>query len=317
LDLAITHPIDETQGDVGVEALQEGQHVIEEEESKIDAPITEPQILPEIEAQDKEEPTLEEPYVPSTQQPQEEDVQPTSIEDQEEIPIVQEEPTDPIQRLDKLPQDDDVYAPFEVPTEHKVDPKNVEPSFEEVPRSLDLPITHPIDETSIKQSQDEDVQPTCTEEEEKTPIVKEEAIDPTQRLEKLPQDDDVHPPFEVPIEHRVELKEVDPLKKRKGILDSRPWKKVNMLSRKRSPKMMLQLQRPKFYLRLKLKTNKSQRLKSHMSLLVNNHKRKMSNPHLLRTRKRFQLSRKRRPIPFKNLTSFHKTMMCTHHFKSQ
>ncbi|KAH8936478.1 hypothetical protein BDL97_17G087100 [Sphagnum fallax] len=210
LDLAITHPIDETQGDVGVEALQEGQHVVEEEESKIDAPITEPQILPEIEAQDKEEPTLEEPYVPSTQQPQEEDVQPTSIEDQEEIPIVQEEPTDPIQRLDKLPQDDDVYAPFEVPTEHKVDPKNVEPSFEEVPRSLDLPITHPIDETSIKQSQDEDVQPTCTEEEEKTPIVKEEAIDPTQRLEKLPQDDDVHPPFEVPIEHRVEPKEVEP-----------------------------------------------------------------------------------------------------------
>ncbi|CAM6005028.1 unnamed protein product, partial [Sphagnum balticum] len=135
------------QGDVGVEALQEVQHAVEEEESKIDAPITEPQILLDIEAQDKEEPTLEETYVPSTQQPQEEDVQPTSIEDQEEIPIVKEETTDPIQRLDKLPQDDDVHAPFEVPTEHKVEPKDVQLSFEEVPRSLDLPITHPIEET--------------------------------------------------------------------------------------------------------------------------------------------------------------------------
>ncbi|CAK9211028.1 unnamed protein product [Sphagnum troendelagicum] len=262
LDLPITHPIDETQEDVGVEALQEGQHLVEEEESKIDAPITEPQILPDIQAQDKEEPTLQKPYVPSTQQPQVEDVQPTSLADQEEIPIVKEETTDPIQRLDKLPQDDDVHAPFEVQTEHKVEPKDVEPSFEEVPRSLDLPIPHPIYETqgdigvramqegqhvveeeeskidapitepkilpeieaqdkeeptleepyvpSIEQSQDEDVQPTSTKEEEKTPIVKEEATDPIQRLDKLAQDDDVHPPFEVPIEHRVEPKEVEP-----------------------------------------------------------------------------------------------------------
>jgi hypothetical protein len=262
LNLPITHPIDETKGDVGVKALQEGQHVVEEEESKIDVPIPEPQNLPEIEAQDKTEPTLEEPYVPSSQQPQEENVRPTSIEDHEEIPIVKEETTVPIQRLDKFPQDDDVHAPFEVPTEYKIEPKDVEPSFEQVPRSLDLPITHPIDETqgdvgvealqegqhvveeaeskidapitepqilseieaqdkeeptleepyvpSIEQSQTEDIQPTSIEEEEKTPIVKEEATDPTQRLDKLAQDDDVHPPFEVPIEHRVEPKEVEP-----------------------------------------------------------------------------------------------------------
>jgi hypothetical protein len=130
-----------------VEALPEGQHVVEEEESKIDAPITEPQILPEIEAQDKGEPTLEEPYVPSIEQSQDEDVQPTSTEEAEKTPIVKEEAIDPIQRLDKLAQDDDVHPPFEVPIEQGVKPEGVQSSFEKVPRSLELPINQPIEET--------------------------------------------------------------------------------------------------------------------------------------------------------------------------
>ncbi|CAK9867826.1 unnamed protein product [Sphagnum jensenii] len=261
IDLPIPHPIEETQGDVGVETLLEGQHIIKEEESKIDTPITEPQILLQIEAQEKETPTLEEPYVPFTKQPQDEDVQPTSIE-QKDTPLVKEETTDPIQRLHKLPQYDDVNATSEVPIEHKVEPQDVQPNFEEVPKSFDLPITHLLEETqgdvranalqegqhvieekeskidapitepqippqieaqdkeasapeepyvaSNEQPQDEDVQPTFTEDQETALIAKEETTDPIQSLDKLTQNNDLNAPFQVPTKHRVELDNVEP-----------------------------------------------------------------------------------------------------------
>jgi hypothetical protein len=262
LNLLITHPIEETQVDVGVEALQEGQHVVEEEESKMDAPITEPQILPQIEAQDKEVPTLKEPHVPSTQQPQDEDVKPTFIEEEEHGPIIRGKTTHPIQGRDELAKDDDVNTPIGVPIEHRVKPEDVEQTFEEVPRSLDLAVTHPVEEArgdvgvetlqkgqhvieeneskidapimkpqilpqiearhkeaptleemyvpSIEQPQDEDVQPTSTEEEEKTTIVKEDMTHPIQALDELAQDDDVNAPIEIPTEHRVEPEDVEP-----------------------------------------------------------------------------------------------------------
>ncbi len=124
LEHPISHPIEETQGDASIEVLQEGQHV-----SKVE----EPQILPKFEAQDKEAPTLEEPHVPFNEQPQDEHVQPTSIKEQEETTIVKEDRTDPIQTLDELPQDDDVEVAFEVPTQKKVQPEDVEPSYENVP----------------------------------------------------------------------------------------------------------------------------------------------------------------------------------------
>ncbi|CAM6062291.1 unnamed protein product [Sphagnum tenellum] len=261
IDLPIPHPIEETQGDVGVETLLEGQHIVKEEESKIDTPITEPQILLQIEAQEKEMPTLEEPYVPSTEKPQDEDVQPTFIE-QEDTPLVKEETTDPIQRLHKLPQYDDVNATSEVPIEHKVEPQDLQPNFEEVPKSFNLPITHLLEETQgdvganalqevqhvieekeskidapitepqippqieaqdkeastteepyvpcNEQPQDEDVQPTFTEDQETALIAKEETTDPIQSLDKLPQNNDLNAPFQVPTKHKVELDDVEP-----------------------------------------------------------------------------------------------------------
>jgi hypothetical protein len=253
LELPISHHVEETQHDVGVEALEGGQLV---------AKVEELGILQKFEAQEKEAPTLEEPYVPSTKQPQNEDVQPTSIEAEEETPIIKENTSDPIEKLEELPQDGDMEAPFEVPTEKKVEAEEVEPSFEDVSRSLELPMTHPIEETqghvqiealqegqhvyeveepqidapitepeilhkfetedkegptlqepyfpSTKQPQDEEVQPTSSEEEEETPIVKEEAKAPIQTLDELPQDGDLEATFEVPIEKEVEPKEVEP-----------------------------------------------------------------------------------------------------------
>ncbi|CAM6062290.1 unnamed protein product, partial [Sphagnum tenellum] len=142
LGLPAAHAVETTQADVGREALEGGEDFIEEEESKIEAPITEPQIPPQIEAQDKESPALEEPYLPSTQEPQHEDIQPTYLEEQQDTPIIEERTSDPIQGLDKLVEDDDVNAPIKVPREHRVEREDVEPSFQEVPQSLDLPATH-------------------------------------------------------------------------------------------------------------------------------------------------------------------------------
>jgi hypothetical protein len=262
LDLPIPHPVEETQGDVGIEALQEGQHATKVEESNIDVPIMEPQVHPQIEAQEKEAPTLEEPYVPSTKQPQDEDDQLTSIEEEGEIPIVKEDTINSIQTLHELPQDGDVDTPFEVATKDKVEPEEVQSSFEEVLRSLELPISHPIEETlgdvgvdallesqdvsyikepqiqapitepqilqkfeveekeaptiqqpyvpSNEQAQDEDVEHTSIEDEEDTPILKENKTHAIQRLDKLPQNNDVHTPLEVPIEHRLKLEDVKP-----------------------------------------------------------------------------------------------------------
>jgi hypothetical protein len=253
LELPITHRVEETEANVGVEALQELLHVNTVEEA---------QNLGRLEAPKKEAPTVEEAYVASTQQPQDDDVQRTSIEEEEETPIVNAATTDPIQTLDELPQDGDVDAPFEVPTEMEVEPQEAQPSFEEPPRSLELPISHPVDETqgdvrvqalhegedvsaikepeieppitepniphkveaeekeaptleesyvpSIQQLQDQDVKPTSIEEEEETPIVKEDTSTPSQIPDELPQDGDVEAPFEDPTRKEVKHEEVEP-----------------------------------------------------------------------------------------------------------
>jgi hypothetical protein len=252
-ELPSSHSIEETQGDVGVKALQKDEHVSEVEEPQIEPPITESQIPHKFEVEEKEFPTLEEPYVPSIGQPQHEDVKPTSIEDEEETPIIMEDTSTPTQELQELSRDADVEEPLAFATTKEVEPEQVEPSFEEVPRSLELSISHPIEESqgdvgiqavhedehvsevhelqippkfeaqendgatlvepdvpSFDQPQDEDVQPTSTEEEEKTPTVKEDTSHPIEGLEELPQDGDVEAPFDVQIEKKVESKEVEP-----------------------------------------------------------------------------------------------------------
>ncbi|CAK9867827.1 unnamed protein product [Sphagnum jensenii] len=262
LDLPATHAVETTQANVGMETLQGGEDVVEEEESKIEAPITEPQIPPQIEAQDKESPTLEEPYVPSTQEPQHEDIQPTYLQEQQGTPIIKERTSHPIQGLDKLVEDDDVNGPTEVPTQHGVEHEDVEPSFEDLPRSLDLPATHAVETNqrdvgvealqggedvveeeeskiedaitepqipsqtkardekvsvleepyvpSIEQREHEDVQPTYLKEHQDTPIIEEGSSDAIQGLDKLVENDDVNAPIEVPTEHGVEHKDVEP-----------------------------------------------------------------------------------------------------------
>jgi hypothetical protein len=147
LEVPITHPIEETKGDLGVEALDEGEHVSEIEEPQIEPPITEFQILQKFEEREEKTPTLEEPYVPSSAQPEHEDVTPTSIEEQEEAPIINEDTSAPIQALHELPKDVDVEAPLGIATTKLVKPEQVEPRFQEVPRSLELPISQPLEET--------------------------------------------------------------------------------------------------------------------------------------------------------------------------
>ncbi len=147
MDLLIAHPLEETQGDVAMEALLEGQHASEVKEPQIETPITEPQIPHSFEAQEKERPTLEEPYVPSIETPQGEDVTPTSLEEEEETPIAKEHTSDSGQILHEFPQDIDTEAPYQVPTEQKVELEDAKPSLEEVPTSVELPTSHSIEET--------------------------------------------------------------------------------------------------------------------------------------------------------------------------
>jgi hypothetical protein len=244
LELPINHAINETQGDVGVHALQEGKHFSE---------VEEPQIPHKLEFQAKEALTLEKPYVPSIEQPQDQDVQPASIEEEEESPILKEDTNDPIEALDKLPQHGDIEQPFEVPIEKKLEPEEAQPSFDEVPRSLQLLINHAIEETqgdvgvealqegkhlseleepqiphkfeaqgkesltlqkpyipSIQQPQDQDVKPTSIEDLEGTPIVKEDTNVPIQSSHEFPQDRDVEAPLEVATRKEVEPEEVQP-----------------------------------------------------------------------------------------------------------
>jgi hypothetical protein len=252
LELPITYPIQETQGDVGVETLQEGEHVSEVEESQIEAAITKPQIPDKFEVQEKKARTFQEPYVPSIQQLHDQDVEPTTVEEQEKTPIIKEDMSPPIPTLHELPQDGDVEAPLEVATRKEVRRKEVEPTFEVVPRSLELPISHLVEESqghvgvqalqedervseveepripckfapeekeaptieephvgSPPLPQDKDVQPTSIEEAKETPIIKEDTSDPIQALDELPQDGDVEAPFQVPMEKKVEPKEVE------------------------------------------------------------------------------------------------------------
>jgi len=240
LELPINQHVEQKQHDVGVEAPSEAHDVSVAEQPKIEPPIMEPQVQ-ESEVQGNDATIFEEQQIPFTNELELEDVRPTSIEEQEETPIVKEETKAPIQTLDDLPQDNDVEAPFEVPTKKEVEPKEVEPSFQEVPKSLELPIHHPIEETqgdvgvkalqegqhvseleepqifhkfeaqdkeapplgepyvpSIEQPQDGNVKPTSIQEEEETPIVKEEMSTPIQTLDELPQNNDGEPPFEVP-----------------------------------------------------------------------------------------------------------------------
>jgi hypothetical protein len=244
LELPISHPVQESQCDVGIKALQPSEHVSE---------VEGPQIPHKFQVEEKDAPTFEELSIPSTKLPQDKDVQPPSIEGEEEAPIIQENTSDPIQAFDALPEDGDVEAPFDVPTEKKVEPEEVEPSFNKVPRSLELPITQPLEESqgdvgvqalqkgatvseveepqipcnfeveekeaptleqphvgSIELPQDKDVQPTSIEEEEETPIVKEDTTDPIPSLDELPKDGDVEAPFDVPTEKQDEPEEVKP-----------------------------------------------------------------------------------------------------------
>jgi hypothetical protein len=138
LELLISHPVEESQGDVGIEALHEGECV---------SKVHKQQIPRELETKEKHAPTLEEPYFLSTKLPQDKDVQPTSFEEAKKTTIVKEATSDPIKSVDELPQDRDVEAPFEVPTTNKGELEEVQRSFEEVPRSLELPISSPIEET--------------------------------------------------------------------------------------------------------------------------------------------------------------------------
>jgi hypothetical protein len=146
LQLPTSQPLEETQDVVGVEAQVEAQHVPKVEDPQIEVPITKPQAN-EFEAQNKEATMFEEQHIPSTKEFQVEDVQPASIEEEEETPIVKEEKNAPIQTLDEQPQHGDVKEPFEIPMEHEVEPKEVEPSFKEVSKFLELPISQPIEKT--------------------------------------------------------------------------------------------------------------------------------------------------------------------------
>ncbi len=142
-------PIEETQEDVPVEAPVEGQALSKVEEPQIEAPITKLQFK-EYEAQEKEDQTFEKPYIISTEDAKVEDLKRTIIEEEEEeeIPIVKENKSAPIQTLEELPQHGDIEEPyFEVPMEKEMETKEVEPSFEKVQRSLELSITQPIEKT--------------------------------------------------------------------------------------------------------------------------------------------------------------------------
>jgi hypothetical protein len=242
--LPITHPSEETQGLVAIHASKERPHGIDEEEPQIHTPSTEPQILVSLQGRKDEAATLQEPYVSSTKEPKDEDVQPTSIQEQQETPTLKEASTDPIQGVDELPKDADVHAPSEVTTEKKVEAQEAELGFEEVPRSFELPILHHVDETqgdlaleallegqdvfetnepkieaptlqepyvrSIKEPQDPDVKPISIEDDEATPIIKEDTSMPIQIPQELAQHDDVQPPFEDPTRMEVEPEEAEP-----------------------------------------------------------------------------------------------------------
>jgi hypothetical protein len=244
LELPINDAIGESQGDVGVQALQEGEHATD---------VEEPQIPHKLEAQEKEALKLEMPYAPSIEQPQDQDVKPTSIEEVEETPIVKEDTSVPIQSSHEFAQDRDVEAPLEVATREEVEPEQVEPTFEELPRSLELPISHHVEESqgdvevqslqedervykeedpnmprdigaeekeaqtleaphvdSTQLPQDKDVQPASLKGQEESPILKEHTNDPIQALDEFPQHGDVEVPFEVPTENKVEPEEAEP-----------------------------------------------------------------------------------------------------------
>jgi hypothetical protein len=259
LELQINQPIEETQDDVGVETLVEGEYISKVKEPQIEAPTTEPQAQ-EFEAQEKEIPMLEEQHIPSTKESEMEDVKVASIEKEQETPLVKEDMSTPIQTLEEVLQHRDVEDPFDMPTEKEVETKEVEPSFKEVPSFLEPQISQPIKETqdhveveapmqsqdvfevvepqieapitkpqvkesqaqnkealilkeqhmpSIEELEVEDVAPVSIEEEEETPIVKEEKNTPIQTIDELPQHGDVEEPFEVPTKKEVEPKEVE------------------------------------------------------------------------------------------------------------